>query len=67
MVVLRTGNSDSGKWVAERVNVLDDLHRIFGTTGAKLKLLAIASDSDNTKEIAFVRADEACPTTMAQN
>ena len=75
MVVLRTGNSDSGKWVAERVNVLDDLLRTFGTTGAKLKLLAIASDSDNTKErvragfaeIAFVRADEACPTTVAQN
>jgi hypothetical protein len=75
MVVLRTGNVDSGKWVAERVNVLDDLHRTFGSTGGKLKLLAIASDSDNTKEkaragfadIAFVRADEACPTTGTQN
>jgi hypothetical protein len=75
MVVLRTGNGESGKWVAERVNVLDDLHRTFGSTGGKLKLLAIASDSDNTKEkvragfadIAFVRADEACPSTGTQN
>nr|NDG06065.1 DUF3047 domain-containing protein [Oxalobacteraceae bacterium] len=64
MVVLRTGNSDSGKWMAERVNVLDDLHRSFGTLRGKLKLLAIASDSDNTKEkaragfaeIAFVKS-----------
>lgn len=75
MVVLRTGNGDSGKWVAERVNVLDDLQRSFGTAGGKLKLVAIASDSDNTKErvragfaeIAFVRADEDCPTTGKQN
>jgi hypothetical protein len=75
MVVRRTGNLESGKWVAERVNVLEDLHRTFGTTNGKLKLLAIASDSDNTKEkvragfadIAFVRADEACPATSTQN
>jgi hypothetical protein len=75
MVVRRTGNLESGKWVSERVNVLDDLHRTFGTVNGKLKLLAIASDSDNTKEkvragfadIAFVRADESCPTTSAHN
>lgn len=75
MVVRRTGNLESRKWIAERVNVLEDLHRTFGTTNGKLKLLAIASDSDNTKEkvragfadIAFVRADEACPATSTQN
>ena len=75
MVVLRTGNVDSEKWVGERVNVLEELQRSFGTTGGKLKLLAIASDSDNTKEkvragfadIAFVRADEACPFTGPHN
>jgi hypothetical protein len=75
MVVRRTGNLESGKWIAERVNVLEDLHRTFGTTNGKLKLLAIASDSDNTKEkvragfadIAFVKADEACPVTSTQN
>lgn len=75
MVVLRTGNVDSEKWVGERVNVLQELQRSFGTTGGKLKLLAIASDSDNTKEkvragfadIAFVRADEACPFTGPHN
>jgi len=50
MVVLQSGNSQSGKWTAERVNVLNDLHRTFGTASGKLKLLAIASDSENTKE-----------------
>jgi hypothetical protein len=75
MVVLRSGNLESGKWVGERVNVLEDLQRSFGTTDGKLKLLAIASDSDNTKEkvragfadIAFVRADEDCPFTGPRN
>ena len=75
MVVLRTGNSDSGKWMAERVNVLDDLHRSFGTLRGKLKLLAIASDSDNTKEkaragfaeIAFVKSEENCPAPSTPN
>lgn len=75
MVVLQSGNSQSGKWTAERVNVLNDLHRTFGTASGKLKLLAIASDSDNTKEkaragfaeIAFVKPEENCPTPSAQN
>jgi hypothetical protein len=53
------------------------LNRLSTTAerNGKLKLLAIASDSDNTKEkaragfaeIAFVRADEACPATGTQN
>lgn len=75
MVVLQSGNSQSGKWTAERVNVLNDLHRTFGTASGKLKLLAIASDSDNTKEkaragfaeIAFVKPEENCPTPSTQN
>lgn len=75
MVVLESGNSQAGKWVAERVNVLDDLRRIFGTPHGKLKLLAIASDTDNTKEkaragfgeIAFVKSEENCPAPSTQN
>lgn len=68
MVVQRSGNADAGLWVNERVDVLKDMERTFGTTKGKLQLLALGSDSDNTGEtvragfadIHFVAADEPC-------
>lgn len=68
MVVQRTGNEQAGRWVTERVNVLDDATRAFGKLPFKASLLAVASDTDNTGEQAragfaemhFVGAQEPC-------
>jgi len=74
MVVQRSGNADAGKWVNERVNVLEDLGRFFGTKKGRVELLALAADTDNTNEkaragfanIGFTRLDETCPLTAAE-
>lgn len=68
MVVQRSGNTEAGIWVGERIHVLHDMEQAFGTTKGKLKLLALGSDTDNTGEIAragfadihFVSADQPC-------
>lgn len=68
MIVQRSGNDEAGFWVTERVNIHQDVKRSFSTSDARLKLVAVASDSDNTGEtvragfadLHFVRANEAC-------
>ena len=68
MIVQQTGNTHAGKWIEERVNVKTDVAKLFGTDKAKLFLLAIAADSDNTKEnvksgfadLHFVSEDQSC-------
>ena len=68
MIVQRSGNDEAGFWLTERVNIYQDVKRSFGTADARLKLVAVASDSDNTGEtvragfadLHFVRANEAC-------
>ena len=68
MVVMRSGDQYAGSWMNERVNVADDVNRAFGSNRARLKVLAIAADADNTGESArsgfadlhFVGADEGC-------
>ena len=68
MLVQQTGNTNANKWIEERVNVKTDVAKLFGTDKAKLFLLAIAADSDNTKEnvksgfadLHFVSEDKSC-------
>ncbi len=68
MVVQRSGNAEAGAWRDERVHVLQEMERAFGTAQGRLQLLAIASDADNTGEsvragfadIHFVAADQTC-------
>ncbi len=68
MIVQQSGNTLAGKWIEERVNVKSDVMKLFGTDKAKLFLLAIAADSDNTREnvrsgfadIHFVSDDQSC-------
>ncbi|WP_341907558.1 DUF3047 domain-containing protein [Polaromonas sp. YR568] len=68
MVVRRSGKEQVGRWVSERANVLADATQAFGALPFKASLLAVASDTDNTKEQAragfaelhFVGADEPC-------
>jgi hypothetical protein len=67
MVVLRSGDAQAGQWVWERVDVRQDVTRLFGK-GAEPLALAITADTDNTKSAArsgfadfhFVPTDSPC-------
>ena len=67
-VVQQSGNQRAGQWVNERANVLKDVSQAFGTSQARVTLLAVASDTDNTGETAeagfadlhFVAPDAPC-------
>jgi hypothetical protein len=50
MIVQQSGETKLKRWISERVNVLDDIRQEFGTDQAKLTLIAIAADTDNTGE-----------------
>jgi hypothetical protein len=68
MVVQRSGVALAGGWVSERVDVLAEASRAFATDRPVARLLAIASDTDNTGERAragfaelhFVARDAPC-------
>jgi len=68
MIVQRTGNTEIGRWVTERVDVRADVIRAFGSEKARPTLVAIASDTDNTGEktragfadLHFVGKNDAC-------
>jgi len=68
MLVLQSGADKAGRWMVERRNVLADAEQAFGKLDFKARLLAVASDTDNTGEKAhagfadlhFVGADAAC-------
>lgn len=68
MVVLRSGGALAGRWIEERRNVFEDVQRAFGSPHAKLAMLALTTDTDNTGERAlagyadlhFVAADQPC-------
>ena len=50
MVVQRSGDGQAGRWVVERADVLADAIRAFGSERPTARLLAVASDTDNTGE-----------------
>lgn len=68
MIVRRSGAADVGRWVTERVDVQSDVIRAFGSDKARPVLVAIASDTDNTREsvragfadLHFVGKNDAC-------
>lgn len=68
MIVQRSGAELAGQWVTERVNVLADALKSFGTDRLRAMMLAVATDTDNTGEQAhsgfadlhFVGAQEPC-------
>lgn len=68
MIVLRSGAAEAGRWVMERRDVLADAEQTFGSANISATLLALASDTDNTKETAhagfadlhFVSRQSAC-------
>jgi hypothetical protein len=68
MIVQRSGTAQVGTWVTERVDVLSDVVKAYGSDQAKISLLALASDTDNTKskahagfaDLHFVGRDAPC-------
>ena len=52
MILLRAGDEETGRWVEEQVNIVDDYQQAFGTLPPPKASLAIMSDSDNTGEAA---------------
>src|SRR5262245_26407622 len=48
MVVVRSGNADAGRWLAEERNVLDDYRRAFGEEPPAVGGVAVMTDTDDT-------------------
>ena len=69
LLVLRSGGASAGHWVSERRNVPRDFERAFGPVHGQLRMLVLASDTDNTGEEAhagfadfrFVASEAECP------
>lgn len=68
MIVQRSGTAQVGTWVSERVDVLSDVVKAYGSDQANISLLALTSDTDNTKskahagfaDLHFVGRDAPC-------
>lgn len=58
MLALQSGNEESGKWVVERRNLVDDYRRLFGEDPPDEALVAVMTDTDQTKESAQAWYDE---------
>lgn len=57
MVVLRSGDAEAGRWVAERRDVHDDYRRIVGGDPPAIAGVAIMTDTDDTGERAIAWYD----------
>ncbi len=58
IVVLQNKNSPLGKWIREKVNVLEDYRYFFGNKLKHVKLVGLMTDSDNTKTEAIAAYDD---------
>ena len=75
LIVSESGASRSGRWVNERVDIAADYARAFPKQPGKPVLLAIASDTDNTKsqadaafaDIRFVSRTQSCDAQAESN
>jgi len=59
--VIESGDSNSGKWKSEKINVLDDYKIFYKKENVKSKIIraiVIMSDSDNTKSISEADYDD---------
>lgn len=48
MIVLRSGEREAGRWMAETRNVLEDYQRAFGEAPPRVSGIAIMTDTDDT-------------------
>jgi hypothetical protein len=47
-IVLESGSAELGKWVPEKVDLVSDYQRAFGTKPGRVKTIAFASNSEET-------------------
>ncbi|HUG35541.1 MAG TPA: DUF3047 domain-containing protein [Candidatus Limnocylindrales bacterium] len=52
MLVIRSGAADPNRWVEERVNVIEDHRRLFGTDPDTPVGIGVLTDSDDTRSAA---------------
>jgi len=50
MILLQHGEENTGKWIEQEVDVLEDYRKAFGEDPPSAARLAVMNDSDNTKE-----------------
>ena len=56
--VIRSGNDSLGIWIEERVNVFQDFEEFFNSSPPIVEVIAIMSDSDNTKSFTLADYDD---------
>ena len=49
MIVMRSGNTESGQWLAEKRDLIADYQRYYGRAPKKISAIGIVVDTDNTK------------------
>ncbi len=52
MIAVESGNSQAGRWVEEKRNLVEDYRKAFGTDPPEAQAVAIMTDTDNTGESA---------------
>ena len=52
MIAVQGGSENVGRWVSQRVNVRDDLQRLFGDDLSHIDAVAVMVDGDNTGQSA---------------
>ena len=57
MILLQYGGENTGKWVDQEVDVLEDYRKAFGEDPPSVASLAVMNDSDNTKESSISYVD----------
>ena len=58
MVAVRSGSSQTGRWISEERNVLEDFRRIFGEEPPPAGAIALMTDADNTQGHAVAWYDD---------
>jgi len=58
ILVIETGERNSGKWIAVERNIYDDFKKVFGVNPPKVGAIAVMTDSDNTASTAEAQYDE---------
>ncbi len=58
MLALRSGDAESGQWVVERRNLVEDYRRLFGEDPPDEALVAVMSDTDQTRQRAQAWYDD---------
>lgn len=48
MIAVRSGTTETGEWVTQKQNVLEDLQKAFGKEITTIHAIAVMTDSDNT-------------------